>query len=25
VGAPKQALAVAQNELASGKAPYGDP
>ncbi len=25
VGPPKQALAVAQNELASGKAPYGDP
>ncbi len=25
VGPPKQALAIAQNELASGKAPYGDP
>jgi hypothetical protein len=25
IGPPKQALAVAQNELASGKAPYGDP
>jgi hypothetical protein len=25
IGPPRQALAVAQNELASGKAPYGDP
>jgi hypothetical protein len=25
VGPPKQALAIAQRELASGKAPYGDP
>jgi hypothetical protein len=25
IGPPKQALAMAQNELASGKAPYGDP
>jgi hypothetical protein len=25
VGPPKQALAIAQSELASGKAPYGDP
>jgi hypothetical protein len=25
VGPPKQALALAQSELASGKAPYGDP
>jgi len=25
IGPPKQALAIAQNELAGGKAPYGDP
>jgi hypothetical protein len=25
LGPPKQALAIVQNELASGKAPYGDP
>ena len=25
LGPPKQALAIARNELASGKAPYGDP
>jgi hypothetical protein len=25
VGPPKQALAMAKNELASGKATYGDP